>query len=145
MKHFCSLSEAIREGAKLSVRGSRYVLLDSSGGTCAIGAGAMAIGLPTAPAGNNYTFQFLPYHETLTALRKMYPYLSGRIKSPARGDEYDFLNVIADLFDVYDWKRAQIADWLEERESELGYVTLIDGPLVEKEPTKQCTDALNVF
>lgn len=135
-KQYAYFSAAIRDGALMTLKGSRYTLLDERGRTCAVGAGAMAIGLPTMKRGYECPSPFLPTLATLGALRKIYPYLHSRARCPACGSPHDLLNVAADLFDVLDWGREQIADWLYAEEEKLGFVTLTE----EAEPLKPNND-----
>jgi len=118
-KHFCSFSEAIREGARLRPQAFGELLLD--GKTCAIGAGLEAMGY--ADIGDSW----------LDAARK-YPYLAiHRTEGfpcpiPECFCQPSFLyRVVIHLNDHHRWSREQIADWLESEEEKLGFVTLIEG------------------
>lgn len=122
-KHYAYFSAAIRDGARLTPRGMTYLLLDRQGGTCALGAGAVALGLPTE-TGDGWVF--LPDERTNRKLLEMFPYLGTKVRCPADGNFHDLRNIIADLFDVEGWTREAIADWLYAEEEKLGFVTLIE-------------------
>lgn len=114
MKIFCSFSEAIREGAKLSPQ--CFGELEINGSTCAIGAGIQAIGLE---------FDGWP------TVAEMYPYLAdyrNRVTCPAADCEaqYPLYKIVTHLNDGHFWMREQIADWLESEEGKLGFVTLVE-------------------
>jgi hypothetical protein len=128
MKNFCCFSEAIREGAKNTPRGARFSLLDGIGGTCAIGAGAIAIGLPKIEREGQ---EFLPFNRTLGALHEMYPYLRNKIECPACGATHCLMGALSDLFDVTGRSRHEIADWLESEEEKLGFVTVVESAQTE--------------
>lgn len=111
MKHFCSFSEAIREGANLHPQGYYYFFED--GETYAFGAGREAIGGHT-----------LHYSEVY----RLYPYLDAYVADcPACGGGAPSLaRVMFHLNDDHKWTREAIADWLESEEEKLGFVTLVE-------------------
>lgn len=118
-KHFCSFSEAIREGAKIRPQGFGELVV--GGKTCAIGAGLEAMGY--ADIGDSW----------LDAARK-YPYLASRLADgfPCPVSECfcrpEYLyRVVIHLNDHHRWTREAIADWLESEEEKLGFVTLVEG------------------
>ena len=123
-KHFCSFSEAIREGAKLRPQAT-YAMTQNSR-TCALGAGADAIGFeePTIVRGC--------YQD----LVDLYPYLETRgVACPAdhpgyrctEADRVSLGRLIAHLNDECGWTREAIADWLEREEEKFGYITVVEG------------------
>lgn len=116
MKHFCSFSEAIREGSKLNPQG--FFALEHQGKTCAIGAALSAIG-------------YADIGEAWPSAAEMYPYLStraGRDCPVVECEEFHLriYGVIAHLNDEHRWTREAIADWLEREEEKLGYVTVVE-------------------
>lgn len=121
-KHFCSFSEAIREGAKLRPQafGNFFeYLMGAATGSCAIGAGVEAV---TGESRN----------KGASAILSMYPYIgdvAGRRPCAAGCGRLDPLwgNIIH-LNDDHHWTREAIADWLESEEEKLGYVLLTEEP-----------------
>lgn len=117
MKHFCSLSEAIREGAKMNPQ--CFSVYANDGATCALGAAVTAIGSP----------EILAIGWPMEFLWNQFPYIS-RLSAECPVDECqtcaatEFLGVIAHINDEHRWTREQIADWLETEEEKIGYVTL---------------------
>ena len=137
MRHFCSFSEAIREGAKLAPQAFNLFLRE--GATCAMGAGIHAcLDRPVSP------FDFFP-----EALREFcwnnpqYKYLVTTQAAPPCGCEGPLLegcvdlafyrvadnslnNLIVHLNNHHRWTREAIADWLETEEEKLGFVHLVE-------------------
>jgi hypothetical protein len=114
MKQFCSFSEAIREGAKLKPQGFklREDRVDKNT-SCALEAGIEAIGC-----------DFEWYEQG--ALCAMYPYLWEWTAVPVSPRYQDSLYSICYILNDAGWTREQIADWLEQEENRLGYVTLVE-------------------
>lgn len=119
MKQFCSMSEAIREGAKIRPQGVGTFF--AAGKTCALGAGAEAIGFSERALS-------MGCFEDLTQL---YSYLKSIGTCPV--PECKELSsgtiigrVVTHLNDEHLWTREAIADWLETEEEKLGYVTLVE-------------------
>lgn len=125
MKHFCSLSEAIREGAKLRPQAHHGMLL--AGGTCAMGAAAEAIGFSTREIDYGCYFDLLDLYPYARTTETTCPVVSC-------GKAWDFDNksrtylgqLIVHLNDDHRWTREAIADWLESEEEKLGFVTVVE-------------------
>lgn len=122
-KHFCSFSEAIREGAKLRPQlfGYSYPSQFEARGTCAIGAGIEA----------SYGYKALDDSFAGNLSWELFPYLAstGGCPVPAcnvRGNWCSLYFTIVHLNDSHEWTREAIADWLETEEEKLGYVTLTE-------------------
>lgn len=128
MKHFCSFSEAIREGAKLRPQG--FGELHANGKSCAIGAGREAIYGTTESEQEQYD-----------EIRTLFPYLQTLSPCPACPLRMTLFIAAYHLNDFHEWTREAIADWLEEREEELGFVLLSDEP-TRTEAHEECTVAL---
>lgn len=145
MKHFCSFSEAIREGAKL--RPQTRVDLFSEEGTCAVGAGLHAMYEDEMPSDYELTdsegrsvFEFdvlqsYPYmaqdvwtcpHKAGARWWQVWRRLSICTWSDKSERRHSRLDTVAHLNDIHDWTRERIADWLESEEDKLGFVTLTE-------------------
>ena len=120
MKHFCTFSEAIREGAKLRPQGRRFYFPQWGERSCAFGAGMEAV--------------FGNQHESPNEIELLYPYLS-KISLPSKNPVCPdckevqsgcLMTVIFHLNDDHLWTREQIADWLESEEEKLGFITLTE-------------------
>lgn len=111
MKHFCSFSEAIREGAKLRPQASGGLMNASS--SCAVGAGLEAMGHLKEPPDCTRS-ELAAYHVAEVA----YPYLENREACPAACSDYrdTLTNVLWHLNDHHHWTREAIADWLESED-----------------------------
>lgn len=115
--HHATLSQAIREGAKLrpQIGGTMH----APAGSCAIGAASEALF-----EGN----RFVPgYHE----VAEVFPYIEHvSIKCPAESECTDEIgtkplgSIVVHLNDHHRWTREAIADWLETEEEKLGFVLL---------------------
>ena len=117
MKHYCTFSEAIREGAKLRPQAFEEYYID--GGSCAVGAAAEAMGFGegcVAEAENTFAYM-----------------QAAGVDCPACKRINSLLGTCTHLNDVHKWTREHIADWLEAEEEKLGYITLID----EKEEAQE--------
>ena len=130
MKRFCSFSEAIREGAKLTAQAFGQGIGLDGASTCAWGAGVHAI------AGS---LERTVYDacDPLT----LFPYLTQETACPADGCGYvndSIYLMIYHLNDAHQWGRSAIADWLESEEEKLGFVHLI-----EPEPSRSQTEAVS--
>jgi hypothetical protein len=114
MKHFCSFSEAIREGAKLRPQGVRLRedRVDKNT-SCAIEAGIEAIGAD------------FEWNDQI-ALCEIFPYLYTKASIPLNHETYDDLFSICYMLNDAGWTREQVADWLESEEEKLGFVTLTE-------------------
>ncbi|MEK6280291.1 MAG: hypothetical protein AABN95_08030 [Acidobacteriota bacterium] len=110
-KRYCCFSEAIRDGAKMTPHGSAYIFINERGGTCALGAGAFALGLDLKM-------------DRYTALKAIFPYLNEASICPACELKETIDLIAACLFDRHGWTREAIADWLYAEEEKLGFVTL---------------------
>lgn len=123
MKHFC-FSEAIRDGAKRRPQGFNFYF--SEGGSCAFGAAMEAI--------------FEVRDETPGACVRLYPYLDNRSgPCPAckkRANVYvSVSSMIFHLNDEHKWTREQIADFVEQYEESIGFVTIsesVESPSLSK-------------
>lgn len=122
MKHYATLSEAIREGAKLRPQGTGgYGGLTS----CALEAAAEAIGGELEWGDENRFLQ-------------LYPYCFNRVTPPMEGDLWTDDAGTESLFSLCwqlndrGWTREQIADWLEGEEEKLGYVTVVEDEISEE-------------
>lgn len=119
-KHFCSFSEAIREGAKLRPQGTGRLFERNR--SCAIGAGIEALGFKDKADGMIVGAMFFS---------PLYPYLDTTDAAcPVCSTVHRLTNQLVHLNDAHYWTRESIADWLESEEEKLGYVTL-----TEKEET----------
>lgn len=115
MKHFCSFSEAIREGSKLRPQG--FGEFHADGKSCALGAGREAIYGTTE--GNQ---------EHYDQIRALFPYMAETYTDcPACPLRLSLFVITYHLNDDHRWAREQIANWLETEEEKLGYVTLTEG------------------
>lgn len=113
-KHFCSFSEAIREGARVRPQG--FGELHKDGKSCAIGAGREAIYGTTESDQQHYD-----------QVRVLFPYLRTRVNCPAGCFVKSTLFIVTyHLNDDHRWAREAIADWLELEEEKLGFVTVVD-------------------
>lgn len=116
IKHYASFSEAIRQGALL--RPQCRELFFADGGSCAFGAGMEAV------SGK--------FGGEVYATQDLYPYLRSDAPSRCPTDRacsiegYDVTSLIFHLNDDHNLSREQIADWLQEYEDSIGYVTLIE-------------------
>lgn len=119
LKLYASFSEAIREGAKLTPSGSPLQMMDRNGGTCALGAGAVAIGVDVEG-------------EVYLELGNLYRYLNNKSSCPVCSDISRLDLTLACLFDSHKWTRESIADWLETEEEKLGFVTVCETEPVNK-------------
>lgn len=136
MKHFAVYSEAIREGAKLRPQGFGALL--RLGNTCAIGSGLDAMDLLTAEQSIIFGEETIDLHDFLA----LYPYLNSLGECPV--DEAvcsrwcplprTLFNVIIHLNDQHRWTREAIADWLSDCEEKLGYVLVLDEPILQSDP-----------
>jgi len=126
MKHYCTFSEAIREGAALRPQ-AFGVLRDGKGtaniSTCAYAAGYEAI---TGEV-------FWSEDQLYLAVASLFPYMdldAPRCPSEACEErlvadiEWDMGDLVIHLNDTHEWTREQIADWLEAEEEKLGFVLL---------------------
>lgn len=125
MKHFCSFSEAIREGAKLRPQGFDRLFKD--GRTCAVGAGLDAMGVDLDQIGG-----MAEYANIRDELTPEYSYLfeqtSARCPIAECCSGFCHLqDAILHFNDEHKWTREAIADWLETEEEKIGYVTLTEG------------------
>lgn len=126
MKHFCSFSEAIREGAKLKAQGFDTFLND--GGTCALGAGLEAEGVDLSALDGS------EIEDVEDVIGKIHPYMTdlGSILCPVEGCQRQQVayvrlsDCVMDLNDDHKWTREAIADWLEKEEEKLGFVTVVE-------------------
>src|ERR1051325_2910153 len=100
MKHYCTFSEAIREGAKLRPQAFNEYYID--GGSCAVGAAAEAMG-----------FDKVRMVEAENAFAYMQ---AAGVDCPACKRINSLLGVCTHLNDTHRWTREQIADWLETEE-----------------------------
>lgn len=117
-KHYAYFSAAIRDGAKLNEQ--TFGVLYLNGRTCAIGAGATAMG-------------FADIGEAWQAIVAEFPYLGSaqnRTECPAKPCSHPrsrpVYATITHLNDDHRWTREQIADWLYAEEEKLGFVTLTE-------------------
>src|SRR5689334_22657934 len=115
MKHFCSFSEAIREGIPQSSQAFGRAT-DHNGGRCVLETARRAMDVGH-------------YHDVVDD----YPYLLAVVDCPARECKFHApikdrnfkeMGVLVHLNDAHRWSREQIADWLESEEEKLGYVTI---------------------
>jgi len=118
MKHFCSFSEAIREGAKLRPQHFGGGMGHGRDATCAYIAGIEAV------AGNLSDDSLREFGR-----HGGYTYLVGTTRCPVQDCSYaehiwSRLITIFHLNDDHRWTREQIADWLESEEEKLGFVTI---------------------
>ena len=106
------LSEAIRLGAMLK---PQALCLHSmaTGGTCALGAAADAIGILPAADSEPHVLG-----NTIRALRAEWPVLEARVASPGSSALGSALLAIQGLNDRRHWTREAIADWVEAVEGE---------------------------
>lgn len=110
------LSEAIRLGAMNTTQGFGSDSIRNSKSPCALGAALLAVGrmqesLPPIALRN------VPY-DTIVQL---WPYANRRVIAPeTTGDTYKLMIVIYLLNDSRRWSREKIADWVEQKEIELG-------------------------
>lgn len=117
-----SFSDAIRAGAKLRPQGYGYFLQE--GRSCAFGAGREAACDPDAHYSEVY---------------RMYPYLdvmkdqSCPVCQPFTVASHSLASIMFHLNDDHRWTREQIADWLQQEEDKLGYETITEPEVVEKE------------
>lgn len=121
MKLYASFSEAIREGVKYGPQIQKH--MSRGNGLCALGAGARAIGFSASALREGCFVELL----------QLYPYLNKRAKCPVgcgKGggvSEFGGLGgMVAHLNDEHLWTREAIADWLQEEEDKLGFVTLTE-------------------
>lgn len=120
MKHFCALSEAIREGVKLRPPADDLfkTLPDGSLGSCALGAAYEAITGDTARE-FDAVYRFIESMFTYASLQQA--------ECPEGCGGSLFLeSVIIHLNDDHEWTRERIADFVEEFEESIGYETLIE-------------------
>lgn len=119
------LSEAIRLGAMMKPQCSDGAMVSDDGtAVCAIGAGALAVGIAVANAPECYH-----------AVRERFPVLGAAATHPLQGNEPRTVEgVIWNLNDSSGWTREQIADWVETVEraqvAKDGAATLVDSHLV---------------
>lgn len=97
------LSEAIRLGAMVSAQGFGGL---STGGRCALGAAADAIGI------EDWVNGALDYWQ----LRQQWPVLNASACCPECFDGEMALSVVWHLNDQHRWTRERIADWVETLE-----------------------------
>ncbi len=107
------LSEAIRQGARLRLRGEDgYFTVNENGElcSCALGAAYEAI----------HPAMLKDISETL---RKQWPWMFSTrymVRMPVgEGIRLNIFDCIVRLNDLFDWTREQIADWVEQKEREL--------------------------
>jgi len=141
MKHFCSFSEAIREGAK--IRPQAFFGYVRGGGTCALGAGLEAILDRPLSADECATKEGLRSIVQAADFWNRYHYLRTETVAPCDcrvvsgfrewggGDNTSTRldNLIVHLNNDHKWTREQIADWLESEEEKLGFVTISESPV----------------
>jgi hypothetical protein len=138
MRHFCSFSEAIREGARIRPAQAFHKFYDAENdGTCATGAALEAI------FGETFTNEILTEkrEEVRSVLRSDFPYMIGlKVTIPCEcprlydgpcdvdtaGRIHGLANVVVHLNNHHHWTREQIADWVELEEEKLGFVTLTE-------------------
>lgn len=123
MRQFFTFSEAIRAGIPLSPQGRGALKL--YGRTCALGAGLEAMGV--LPTDKHYSFDDISL-EFYTEFLKLYPYTVDRVQCPVNpccGKEILWL-LIVDLNDHHQWTREQIANFVEQHEESIGFLTLIE-------------------
>src|SRR5687767_14918938 len=117
-KQFGSFSDAIRYGATLRPQGEGGTSAQAAvGRSCAILAGAEAM---TGTLWIDGDYQLV---------KRAFPYLLNPAECPQHcqdGISYKpkLLDVLYHLNDEHKWTREAIADWLQEREDELGFVTI---------------------
>jgi hypothetical protein len=116
MKHYASFSEAIREGAKLLPQSMSSVGYPHE--TCAIEAGVHAI------------YGTVDSEDIYRQSMELYPYLETRVECSChvggQSHKVDLQTAIYHLNDIEHWTREMIADWLEEQEEALGFVTVAE-------------------
>lgn len=127
-KHFCSLSEAIREGAKLNPQSTRLYI--QVGCTCAWGAAVQA----TRALNGDPLFKGSDSGicDAVEQLERVYRYVKEKARCPACSQAKTLNDAVHHLNDRHKWTREAIADWLESEEEKLGYITL-----TEKEETHE--------
>lgn len=137
MRHFCSFSEAIREGIKRRPKQAYFKMIDFEGGSCVLGAGAEATLERALPPGGIPNSEWAAYCPTFRAL---YGYLATVAVPPCgcaeiegaedsygvRSTRHNLMNIMVHLNNEHRWTREAIADWLESEEEKLGFVTLIE-------------------
>lgn len=118
MKHFCSFSEAIREGAKLRPQNFGGGMDEERTKTCAFVAACEAIvGTLDGPEFSHFNANVL--YRYLIESNAECPTSPCTIEVP-----FCLMNIIFHLNDVHQWTREAIADWLESEEEKLGFVTI---------------------
>lgn len=139
MKHLCCFSEAIREGAKLRPQAFNGYARD--GGTCAIGAGLEAMlerplqiedcltegGLRSVLKETCFWDTFAYLHNVAAApcgCAEPIGFQTWDRKSDVTESRLD--NIIVHLNNEHHWTREAIADWLEQEENKLGFVTVVE-------------------
>jgi hypothetical protein len=110
MNSYAHLSEAIREGAKLSEQA--FGDLVEGDKKCAIGAALEALGLleKVSETGNVPGLLF-----------QQYTYLGQTVACPRCRQQFDMGLACVHLNDDHRWTRESIADWLAQQEEKLGY------------------------
>jgi hypothetical protein len=152
MKHYCTFSEAIREGAKIGQQ-AFGVYKSYDGSTCAIGAGLEAILERELTVDECLTTSGLLSIVRTTEFWDHYAYLRTTADSPCgcaepsgmtdfnhrviRSNSLD--NIVVHLNNDHYWTRERIADWLEAEEEKLGFVLLSEEepnclPVTDREP-----------
>jgi hypothetical protein len=112
------LSTAIRLGSMLG-RQIYGALVTSDGGSCAVGAACMAVGIIPA--------KYIMSLDQHTKMKNMFPtlYLRGEINSPCdcvfpfEGFGISIYGIITHLNDAHKWTRERIADWVAGIENEM--------------------------
>lgn len=115
MKHFASLSDAIREGAKLRPQ--------------AYGGMARGVVVATCPLAAAYEAVYETLDDvSVTPLEALYPYMKERATCPVPecegASEPDVISTIIHLNDIHRLSRETVADWVELQEERVGFVTL---------------------
>lgn len=162
MKHFCSFSEAIREGATMRPAQAYFKLSDAEqNASCVIGAGFEAMaGRTMNGSADDYAFRD-------NFLRTVpYPYLQNEVTPPCgcteplasgsrlkwgggklpvgeRQTTASIFNIAVHLNNHHQWTREQIADWLETEEEKIGFVTLVESDSSSESPQRAFTCDVN--
>jgi hypothetical protein len=115
----CSLSQLIRVGAGLKPQGFGQPVKD--GKTCAFGAAYDALGILDNP-------------RRWRSIERLYPYVNDVVDGTSacrylRSEPLRY--IVTHLNDCHHWTREAIADWVEEYEESIGYVTVSEVPVVQ--------------
>lgn len=119
MRQIATLSEAIREGAKLAPQVCGFGMV-ARGATCALGAALHALtGMLPFDSSHGYD-----------VIESTYPYANAadpNLRCPACNMTVPRLLMgVYHLNDAHRWTRERIADFVEQYEEKLGYVHLVE-------------------